>query len=435
MSPSSPRRIPPHDLDAERAVLGALMLGGELGDTLLYASDFYRMAHRHVFDAIEALRSAGEPVDAVSVAAALETRGTLEDVGGKATLLDLVDAAPVCGHASRYADIVRQQSRLRGVIRATTVAEAAAYEGQDSGEVIAAHTAAMLALSNAGSRPSVRASAAVARRLEEYAQPSSAAKLPGTETRLHFGDVCVIGGRPGVGKTTLALQAVDVWRETWPVLFLSFEMSVAELADRLIARATGRSVGIAHAGLNDLERAKYRREATPLLEDQRLELVEAAGMSEAQTTASIRSFAAAGGRIAVLDYIQIAYEARTNENADLARFMRSIQQVAKQSGVLVLALSQYSRAPEEGKPRLHHLRGSGSLEQEAATVGLLWAPEPDDCERRKRELRSRGYMLDVRDPRPLIRLDWRKVRHGRTAIDYFLLDGAAMRLEPVSTAP
>lgn len=435
MSPSRPGRIPPHDLDAERAVLGALMLGGTLRSTPLVASDFYRTAHSHVFEAIEALRSAGEPVDAVSVAATLERSGALDDIGGRMALLDLTDAAPVSSHAQKYADIVRDKSRLRGVIRATTSAEAAAYEGHDVDQVVASHTAAMLALSDTGSRSSVAACTAVARRLDDYARPVSAARLPGTRTRLHFGDVCVIGGRPGVGKTALALQAVDAWREIWPVLFMSFEMSIPELADRLIARATGRRVEIAHAGLTDRERDEYRRETVSLLEDERLELVEAAGMSEAQTTASLRAFAAAGGRIAVLDYIQIAYEARTNENADLARFMRSIQQVAKQSGVLVLALSQYSRAPEDGEPRLHHLRGSGSLEQEAATVGLMWAPEPDDCERRKRELRSRGYMLDVCDPRPLIRLDWRKVRHGRTAMDYFLLDGAAMRLEPISTAP
>ncbi|HEO71944.1 MAG TPA: hypothetical protein ENN80_11830 [Candidatus Hydrogenedentes bacterium] len=416
-------------------MLGALMLGGALGETSLTASDFYRTAHSHVFDAIEALRSAGEPVDAVSVAATLQTRGTLADVGGRVTLLDLADAAPVSSHAHKYAEIVRDKSRLRGVIQATTAAEAAAYEGHDADEVIAGHTAAMLTLSRTGSRPCIRASAAVARRLEDYARPSSAARLPGTGTRLHFGDVCVIGGRSGVGKTALALQAVDVWRDTRRVLFMSFEMSIAELADRLIARATGRGVEIAHAGLTDHERDGYRRESARLLEDERLELVEAAGMSEAQTIASIRAFAAAGGRIAVLDYIQIAYEVRTNENADLARFMRSIQQVAKQSGVLILALSQFSRAPEDGQPRLHHLRGSGALEQEAATVGLMWAPEPDDAEKRKQELRRRGYMLDVRDPRPLIRLDWRKVRHGRTAMDYFLLDGAAMRLEPISKAP
>lgn len=433
MRTSKPDTIPPHDLDAERATLGALMLGGSLGDVALSAADFYHAGHGQVFAAIARLAAAQQPVDAVSLAAALSSP-ELEAIGGKGQLLDLTGAVPAAGHASRYGAIVREKARLRRAIAAATATITAAYEAQQPADaVIGDGAAAMLALADTGARSIVSASEAVAQRLKEYASPTEAAMLPGTSTRLHFGDVVIIGGRPGTGKTALALQAADVWRKRWPVLFLSFEMSTAELADRLVSRATGQSSDVVYSGLSEYELDVYRSGCADILADHRLGLVGAAGMSEAQTVASIRAFAARGGRVVILDYVQIAAESRSaTENANLTRLMRELQQVAKRSGVLLLALSQYSRpAPGAEEPGIHQLRGSGSLEQEAACVGLMWSPEPKDQESRKRELAERGYLLSATDPSPLVRLHFAKVRHGSQATNYFLLNGAAMRLEPV----
>ena len=435
MSPSSLERVPPHDLDAERALLGSLLLGRTVTETPLGGADFIRPAHGLVFDAIAPLLAAGGPVDTVLVAAKLEEGRRLEEAGGKVYLLDLAGAAPCTGNVERYARIVKDRALLRALIRVATDAVADAYTSEDAAEVIGRAVAGMLALQDTGRADSDRASDAVAQRLEDYAHPMPSAMLPGTGTRLHFGDVCVLGGRPGTGKTAVALQAADVWRKRYRVLVLSFEMSTGELADRLIARATRLTSEVAYSGLSERERTFYAEACADLLADESLQLRQAAGMSEAQTVASIRTFAAAGGQIVVLDYLQIAAEARSNENADLTRLMRALQQVAKQSGVLLLALSQYSRGATDGKPGLHHLRGSGSIEQEAATVGLMWTPEPEDQRARKLEVAERGYALDPEDPKPLIRLEWSKVRHGAPGTDYFIFDGAAMRLEPVEKAP
>jgi replicative DNA helicase len=424
-------RIPPQDMDAERALLGSLMLGGLLTETPLKSADFVRSAHGVVFDAITALQVADEPVDVITVAAKLESSGKLEDVGGKCYLLDMDNAGTLASHAEQYARIVVGKSRLRDVIRVATDAIADAYSsGDGADEVIGRAADRMLALQDTGRMGSERASDAVARRLKDYANPTPAVSLPGTGTRLHFGDVCVLGGRPGTGKTAIALQAADTWRKDHKVLVLSFEMSTGELADRLIARATCKSSELAYSGLSESEQVAYGEACAGILADEHLELVQATGMSEAQTTARIRAFAAAGGQIVVLDYLQIAAESRTDENADLTRFMRALQRVAKRSGVCLLALSQYSRGATDGKPALHHLRGSGSIEQEAATVCLMWSPESDDQATRKAELAAKGYILDPGDPRLLIRLAWQKVRHGAPATDYFLFDGATMRLEP-----
>ena len=158
-------------------------------------------------------------------------------------------------------------------------------------------------------------------------------------------------------------------------------------------------------------------------------------MPEAEAVSTIRRFAARGGRIVVLDYLQIGAHATKGgtENGDLTRFTRALQQVAKATGTLVLGLSQYSREGASDRPGLHHLRGSGSLEQEAATVGLMWSPEPDEQSERKAELRSReGAILDhENNEQSLVRVFWGKVRHGRIASDYYLFEGAQMKFAPV----
>lgn len=428
---SDARNTPPHDLEAERATIGALLLGGSIGGTPLAAADFMRTAHGLTFDAIASLRASGEAVDAVTVAARLEAAGRLEDAGGRGYLLECADAAPVASRAPEYAAIVRDRSRRRALIREAREAEAQGHDAPDADTAIGRAITALLALADTGHRPSARLSDAVSRRLEEYASPTPAAMLPGSGVRLHFGDLAIIGGRPGTGKTALAIQAADVWRKRWPVLFLSFEMSVAELADRFIARAIRVSSELAFGGLSDRDLEIYRQACADLLADDSLELVQAAGQSEAQTFAAIRAFAAKGGRAVIVDYAQIACERRGDENSDLTRFIRGLQQTAKQTGVLTIALSQYARAAADARPALHHLRGSGALEQEGACVGLLWTPEPDDAVARKQEIRDRGYLLDVWDERPLVRLDWRKVRHGKTCAEYYLLDGASMHLEPI----
>lgn len=335
-----------------------------------------------------------------------------------------------------YAATVKERSRLRAAIRATVETQAALYDAaRPVDELIAEAASALLAVGGSGKRPAVLLGDAVARRLEEYATPTETAMIPGTSVSLHFGDVAVIGGRPGTGKTALAIQAADVWRKRWPVLFLSFEMSVSELVDRFVTRATGMPSAVALGGLSEGERARYAEKCSGLLEDDNLELVQAAGMSEAQIAVTIRSFAARGGRAVLLDYLQIACEARTNENADITRLMRVLQQTAKATGVLLLAASQYSRGAVDGKPALHSLRGSGAIEQEAAVAGLMWTPDEADMIERKHEAADRGYLLDAHDPRPLVRIHWAKVRHGATATDYLLFDGAKMQLEPVDRRP
>ena len=435
MSDSKPL---PHDSAAERAVIGALMVGGDLGDVSLTPSDFFGPREAAIFRAITALVADGAAVDPVSVASRMGSE--LETIGGRAILLDYADSAPISTNGSTYAAIVRERSLLRSAIRASVAAQTALQEAErPAEELIAEAAASLLALADTGKRPRMSLGDAVEQRLEEYGQPTETALIPGTSMPLHFGDVATIGGRPGAGKTALALQAADDWRKRWPVLFLSYEMSVPELVDRLVTRATGMPSTVAQSGLSESERALYRQkcETAGLIGDRNLELVAAAGMTEAQIAASIRSFAARGGRAVVLDYAQIAAESRGgNANADLERFMRTAQQTAKQTGVLLLLLSQYSRTKNtDGEPDLSTLRGSGALEQESATVGLMWSPAEKDTMGRKRELADQGWLLDVHDPRPLIRLHWAKARHSATATEYLLLDGSTMRLEPVDRMP
>ena len=425
----------PHSLDAERATLGALMLGGSLTAPLTPAH-FFSPLHRDVYAAIERLQARGAGVDQVTVAA--ELNGSLEKLGGKLGLLEMCDAALTAANADTYAGIVLENAKLRAVVLATDAARRAALDNHAHAERIVADTmSALLAVESSGTSASGEsAGAAVSRRLEEYRHATARLIFAGSSTAIHRGDTGVLGGRPGHGKTAYMIHAADgMSRNGHRVAIFSYEMNVSEIADRLVMRATGSPLAAAYDGLAERELEAYRRACEEIATRDNLELYGCAGWSEAKLAAAVRAFAARGGEIAFVDYVQIAVERRGEENSDLTRFMRHVQQLGKSSNVAIVLLSQYSRQAADGKPSLHHLRGSGSLEQEAALVGLLWQPPSDDQEERKRELSRSGYLVDPTGGGTLTKLLWRKVRHGSQREDSYLFDGSAMSFEAIERRP
>lgn len=425
-------RVPPHDLNAEMSLLGALMLSPSVDVTDLSPDDFYRPAHQRIFDAIMSLRSRGDAVDAITVAAELTAKGTLEQAGGKMYLLEVSGSTPIAANASEYARIVRRNSQLRTIIDVGTRAVVAAYDATDADDVLADAVTTLLALQQEGGGAEATVADAIRRRLEDYRNPTDTLLLPGSGVRLHFGDLTVIGGRPGTGKTAYAVQVADVLASRGrKVAFLSYEMDLTEIADRLVSRATGQPSDYAYDGLTDGEVSVFEAACKSLLANRNLTLKQAAGMREAELASFIRSFAHRGGKVVVLDYIQLAFDSRSGEYPDLTRLMRLLQSVGKSTGVAILALSQYSR-DGDGIPRLSHLRGSGAIEQEAANVALMWSPDDDEQFDYKAKKRDERYILDPHDAsKRLVRIHWAKVRHGKSRIEYHLFDGARMHFEPL----
>ena len=417
-------RVPPHDLTAEQALIGSMLLGAHAD---VSPDDFYREAHGKMCEAINDLRAHGIEVDAVSL------RDALPDDFPASYIFDVTDAVPTAANVKHYAEIVKRHAKSRTLIALGTLVVASGYDGSDPDEAIGEAMTALTNVSDTGHKRSVRLFDAVKKRLLDYREPTEMVMFPGTGARAHFGDVTIIGGDPGTGKTAFVLAALDVWRKRYKCLFLSYEMSADEISDRFITRAVKQPSEFAYDGLDEQELSVYERACSDLLDDRNLIIKEAAGMSEGQMVQTIRLAAAHGTRICAIDYAQIAHDDRgDNENASLSRFLRQVQRLAKSTGMAIVLLSQYNRSKEGGKPRMGNLRGSGSLEQEAANVLLMWSPDYDSQEEYKRKLRDLGYLLDPTGPENIVRIEWAKRRHGQKgSTDFYLFDGRTMSFEPI----
>ncbi len=425
-------RVPPHDLDAERALLGAMLLTTEaIADAveLLRGSDFYRPAHGNVFDAVIGLYSRGGAVDAVTVSDELERSGISESVGGLAGLLELQSTTPVASNARDYARIVADMSQLRSVIKAAGEVCEIAYSlpediplALDQAEGLFFKAVERKDESTLGSMETLIGDALA--ELEALYERGGAitgistgfADLDKKLNGLQPASLTVLGARPSVGKTSLALEiaaaaAKEAARELEeseidprnparshrPVLFFSLEMSHSEVTQRLIcseARVatdklrTGR---IEERDWSKISHAVGRLHSLPLWID------DSPSISLLEVRAKARRLhAAAGGlSLVVVDYLQLlSGNPRRSENrqVEVSEFSRGLKVLARELSCPVLALSQLSRAPEtrqDKRPMLADLRESGAIEQDADVVMFLYRDEvynPDSKDRGLAEL-------------------------------------------------
>jgi len=434
-------RVPPHDIDAERALLSCILLKGS-SEMLarLSEDDFYRPAHGLIFSACLALSLAGLEIDHLTVADKLGD--SLEIAGGKYYLLDLSGVMPTTANWRRYAEIVRRSAKLRRLIAVGTQIVAAAYESPDDADALSSECLSwIMPMQDLGKTRRGTIAALADARIEAYKHPTPYFVAPISGVKLHFGDLTIIAARPGVGKSAYAVQCADVWSTRYKTAFYSFEMTADELTDRIISRRTKQPTEWTYDGISDSE-ALLIRKHTEDLRDRDLTIIEASGLSEIEMVSSLRAFAVAGGKIAVIDYVQIGYETtKQSENADLTRFSKVLRRTAKSAGIAIVALSQFSRSGdgEEGKityPRAKHLRGSGSLEQDAANICLMfkYPPAESDLGRSARtELRGKPHNLaaDLMVKPDLIRFHWDKVRHGRPELDYGFFRGDSMTFDEI----
>ncbi len=430
--------VPPHSLEAEQALLGSLLLSPSLRPdvfSLVAPGDFYRPAHTAIYGVMQGMFLADEAIDHLSLADRLRASGDLERVGGEIYLLDVTQVVPTSANALQYAAMVKRDSKLRATIEAAAKAMSLAYAGDETAPDVG--LGLMLGVQDTGRSQSEQASAVAERRLKAYLTPTPSIAIPGSAQRLHYGDTIVIAGFEGSGKTALAIQCLDVWRQKDRCLFLSYEMTADEIVDRFISRHVRIPTERALEGLDEDDIAVYRTDCASLLADRNLRIKECAGMRPEQLYSTIRSFGASGGKVAVIDYIQIARRMNVNdERIAIDELMLYIQQAGKSSGVACVALSQYSRLKDgESEPRVANLRGSGSIGQAAANVALMWAAPDDKQKPAKQALFEKGWMVDPDDRRILVRIEWGKARHSAKSKEYFLFNGSEMHFEPVEMEP
>jgi replicative DNA helicase len=392
-------RVPPHNLDAEESLLGALLLSrdavnavAELG---LTAGDFYKPAHQHVYDAIRVLMASGQPIDAVTVADELRRAGLLDELGGSAALLDLQARTPAISNSTRYAKIVQDTALLRRLIAVSSeIAEMAYSESDDVTRTLDSAETKMFEVAERrvtdSSLPIGTILQNVMENLEELYERGNA--ITGTPTGfpdldellngLQPSTLNIIGARPSMGKTALALcVATNIAKTTrLPVLFFSLEMGHLELAQRILAieakidskkLRTGR---LEQADWTKISNAIGRLEVELLID-------ENPNVTVMEIRAKARRVKARTGGLGliVVDYLQLmSGTGAENRQLEISEISRGLKILARELEVPILALSQLSRNLEsrsDKRPMLADLRESGSIEQDADVVMFIYRDE------------------------------------------------------------
>lgn len=393
-------KLPPQNLEAEESVLGALMLDHEavikVAD-LLVPADFYKPAHQKIYESILKLFEHRQPIDILSVTNKLREDNFLKDVGGSSYLSKLIESVPTAHHINHYAKIVRGKKVLRDLISTSVEISEKAYDaGEDIEEMLDGIEQKVFAISqqSVGQRfvPIKEDLGAAYERMERL--HAGAGGLRGVSTGfadldhylsgLQRSDLILVGARPSLGKTSLALDIARnvAIKEQQPVGIFSLEMAREQVIDRLIAAEsqvplwrlrTGRLTDdlefeLIQSGLDVLSRA-------PIFID------DAASPNILQMRSMARRLQLEQGlALLIVDYLQLIQPRTQSDNlvAQVTEISRSLKSLARELNVPVLALSQLSRAVDQREhrvPRLSDLRESGSLEQDSDVVLFIYRPD------------------------------------------------------------
>ena len=405
-SDASVARVPPHDLDAERAVIGAMLVSeaavSVVGESLA-AEDFYSETHRVLYGAMMRLYSRGEPIDQLTLSDELRSVGEFDRIGGRQYVFRLVESVPTAANAARYAEIVRGKALLRAVIDAgSRIQQEAFAEPEDVTQALDAAEQLIYGVSNRQLKEHLAPVSELAPGALERIQRlyEAEGEVTGVETgfedldRLttgfHKSDLVVLAARPAMGKTAMALNAI--WHAAGarglPVAIFSLEMSKEQLVQRLISQIT-------RIRTQDLRSGNVRAEDWPKLVRGIAEVSRApiwiddtAGVTLMEMRAKVRRLASRLSAqaetplsLVVVDYLQlmVGQGARSeNRQQEIAEISRGLKILARDLDVPVLAIAQLSRAVEQRhdkRPLLSDLRDSGAIEQDADMVMFLYRDE------------------------------------------------------------
>ncbi len=393
--------IPPHSLDAEISVLGALLLDKDAIISVaefLEGNHFYDGKHKEIYETILELYEERSPIDVLTVAERLKKRKSLKNIGGQNYLAELLDKVPTAAHVEHYGKIVKDAATKRSLMTAATKLVDLSFDDSASAdELLDKAEAEIFSLTQkhlAQSFTPVRTALADSfDRLDELHKQESGLRGAPTGFKdmdnllagLQKSNLIILAARPGVGKTSLALNiaqnlAVNVKR---PVGFFSLEMSKEELVDRLL---------VAQADIDawKLKTGKLNEEDFTFLSNAMGELAEAPFYIDDTPALSILEMRTKARRLQVeygidlliVDYLQLA-RSRNLENRvqEVSEISQGLKNLARELKIPILALSQLSRAVESRgikRPQLADLRESGSIEQDADVVMFLWREDEEE---------------------------------------------------------
>lgn len=389
-------RTPPQDLNAERGVLGGMMLSKDaIADVVekVRGIDFYRPAHELIYEAIIDLYGRGEPADLVTVSDELTKRGELQRVGGGAYLADLIDMVPTAANAGYYADIVVERATLRRLVEAGTriVQLGYAADGGEIEEVINEAQAQVYAVTERGQAEDFvplgeviegtinQIEATQNRGGQVTGIPTGFAEFDELTQGLHPGQMVIFAGRPAMGKTTLGmdvLRSASVHNGQTSVIF-SLEMDKHEITMRLLAAEAKVPMNRMRDGSMDDRDWQAMARAMSRIADAPLFMDDSANMSLMEIRAKCRRLKQKHDlKLVVIDYLQLMSSGKRVESRqqEVSEFSRALKLLAKELEVPVIAISQLNRGNEQRqdkKPMMSDLRESGSIEQDADLIVLI----------------------------------------------------------------
>jgi replicative DNA helicase len=404
---SAPARLPeahrplPASLDAEKGVLSSILLSPR--ETLITAVEkgitaehFHHPAHGTIFAALEELSKANSPIDLITVTQALSDRNQLDQIGGASLLVDLQTFLPTATNADYYIDIIREKHLLRRMISVCTASAARCYEEQgDVKALIDDVEKQVFTVAEdrvRGELPDIKQHVNDAidtidmlykNRGKVTGLPTGYKQLDNMTNGLHPSEMIVIAARPSMGKTAFAMNiaehvAVD---QATPVAVFSLEMSAQQLVTRLLCSRARVNLRNIQNGMMSSSDQKSLVKVSTELGHSKMIIDDTAGLSINELRAKSRRLRDKHGLgLIVIDYLQLlrspSKRGQENRQIEIAEISNGIKALAKELSIPIIVLAQLNRKSEErgrdGKPRISDLRESGSIEQDADVVGLLY---------------------------------------------------------------
>ncbi len=403
-------RIPPHNIEAERAVLGSMMLAGEavvIAAEGLKKDDFYHEGHRLIFEAILELSYAGQPADLVTLTNRLTSKLVIDKVGGAVYLGSLYDAVPTAANIEYYSRIVAEKATLRRLINATGMIQEESYMEQDRPveEILDEAERRVLEVASVRRHDGFCHVAEVLdkniEQLEHLALHDGPVGIPTFRDLdkyllgFHRSDFIICAARPAMGKTSFCINLAQkiATEQNIPTAVFSLEMSKEQLVNRMLSSGAMVDQQKLRSGYWDGEEWGRMVATAGILAEAPIYIDDTAGITVMEIRSRARKLIAEHGNLGliVIDYLQLMQSHKRIENRqqEVSEISRSLKSLARELNVPVLALSQLSRATtqsSDNKPALSHLRESGSLEQDADCVLFIHRPEYYDPETEKKNI-------------------------------------------------
>jgi replicative DNA helicase len=393
-------RTPPAALDAERALLGALLLEPSAYEAVvdegLRADYFYRPVHGTLFRAIADLHARAEPIDTLTVVDELLKRGQLEAVGGASAVAQLEALLPTAAHVTAYARLVREKAVLRQLIEGATNIVSQAYQQQKTvAHIIDDAERTILAVSEGQSRKGIVPMRELVRRATEQLEKAfnNKSAITGVATgfsQLDFmtsglqpGELIIIAARPSMGKTAFTLNIAGhvATRLQKPVMFFSLEMGADQLVQRLVGSEARIDISNIRRGFIQRHEWSKLAEAAGKLSEAQLFIDETPSITVAEMRNKCRrQMHETGISLVMVDYLQLMQgpDGYDNKAAEVAEISKGLKTIARELNVPVIALSQLNRGVEsrvDKRPMMSDLRESGAIEQDADVIAFLYREE------------------------------------------------------------